>query len=56
MERRATSGLVVTTSTFTLHALKFIESVKYRLDGHNLERLKVWLTAAHENIVGGSRG
>jgi restriction system protein len=52
-ERHATSGLVVTTSTFTSYALDYIERVKYRLAGHDLERFKTWLTAAHEDILGG---
>jgi restriction endonuclease Mrr len=50
----ATSGLVVTTSTFTAPALDYIEQVKYRLAGRDLEHLKQWLASAHAGIVSGS--
>ncbi len=42
-DRKATRGLIVTTSSFTSTALKYIESAKYRLAGADYEKLKEWL-------------
>ncbi len=42
--RNATRGLVVTTSTFTRDALKFIESLKYRLSPVDFDKLQTWLS------------
>lgn len=41
--RNATRGLVVTTSTFTKDALKYIESLKYRLSPVDFDKLQSWL-------------
>ncbi len=41
--RNATRGLIVTTSTFTRDALKFIESLKYRLTPVDIAKVKEWL-------------
>jgi len=47
--RRATHGLLVTTSHFTRDALKRIEEVKYRLAGRDLDALQDWM----KKTVGG---
>jgi restriction system protein len=47
-EQNASHGLIVTTSTFTSTALKFIERVKYRMDGKDFEKLKTWIRLVGE--------
>ena len=47
-EQNASHGLIVTTSTFTSTALKFIERVKYRMDGKDFEKLQTWIRLVGE--------
>lgn len=42
-DRKASKGLVVTTSFFTRDALKYIESSKYRLAGRDFSFLQSWI-------------
>jgi restriction system protein len=42
-DRKASRGLVVTTSFFTGPALRYIESSKYRLSGADFDSLQNWL-------------
>jgi hypothetical protein len=42
-DRKASKGLVVTTSFFTSTALKYIESSKYRLAGADFVHLQKWI-------------
>jgi restriction system protein len=42
-DRRASKGLVVTSSFFTSTALKYIESSKYRLGGADFDKLQAWI-------------
>jgi restriction system protein len=42
-DRKASKGLVVTTSFFTGPVLKYIESSKYRLAGADFEYLQQWI-------------
>jgi restriction system protein len=42
-EKRATRGLIVTTSTFTAPALDFIERLRYRVAGQDFDKLQAWL-------------
>lgn len=42
-DRKASKGLVVTTSFFTSTALKYIESCKYRLAGADFSYLQKWI-------------
>lgn len=48
-QKGATRGLVVTTSTFTAPAQKFIESVRYRVSGQDLVKLQAWLHKMRES-------
>jgi Restriction endonuclease len=43
-DRKASKGLVVTTSFFTSTALKYIESSKYRLAGTDFSNLQQWIS------------
>lgn len=43
LTRNATRGLIVTTSSFTKDALKFIESLRYRLTPADFAKLQDWL-------------
>lgn len=42
-DRKASKGLVVTSSFFTSTALKYIESSKYRLGGADFDKLQAWI-------------
>ena len=42
-EQRASHGLVVTTSSFSRPALKYIEERKYILSGADFDKLQEWL-------------
>lgn len=42
-DRRATRGLIVTTSTFTRVALKYIEAKKHKLSGADHKKLQEWV-------------
>jgi restriction system protein len=42
-DRKATRGLIVTTSYFTKPALDYIEQAKYRLSGADFDKLQLWL-------------
>ena len=43
LTRNATRGLIVTTSSFTRDALKFIESLRYRLTPADFAKVQDWL-------------
>lgn len=42
-DRKASRGLVVTTSYFTKPALNYIEQVKYRLSGADIDKFHSWI-------------
>ena len=45
-DEQATRGLIVTTSSFTSVALKYIEKKKYKVSGADLVKLKEWIRIA----------
>jgi restriction system protein len=45
-DRKATRGLVVTTSAFTSAALKYIESKKFKVAGADRQKLQEWIRGA----------
>ena len=48
-DRKASRGLLVTTSFFTRPALSYIEQAKYRLSGTDYDGLVAWLSLIREN-------
>jgi hypothetical protein len=51
-DHKATRGLIVTTSTFTSVALKYIDTKKYRVAGADQSRLREWMRIVREQPVG----
>ena len=49
-DRRASRGLLVTTSYFTKPALSYIEQAKYRLSGADFDVLLGWLNKIRTNV------
>lgn len=43
-DKKASSGLVVTTSSFSKPALEYISQAKYRIRGADHQKIKEWLT------------
>jgi len=48
-DKNASSGLVVTTSTFTKPAWDYINQAKYRLAGADQQKLQEWLAYIKKN-------
>jgi hypothetical protein len=50
-DKNASSGLVVTTSSFSKSALEYIAQAKYRLRGADHIKIKEWLTALNNKEI-----
>jgi hypothetical protein len=50
-DKNASSGLVITTSSFSRPALEYISQAKYRLRGADQETIKKWLTTLNKRQI-----
>jgi HJR/Mrr/RecB family endonuclease len=51
-DHKATRGLIVTSSTFTSVALRYIEAKRYRVSGADLSKLQEWMRLARAGTEG----